>query len=91
MQSRQRADDLQMAQFLGADIHQQIFAIGIFAIDALDGVLHGGRQFAVGAAELLQQHIAEHWIGLIDVDRVHEFLDVVVHGVSFFVLVFAAP
>ena len=59
----ERADDLQVAEFLGADVHQQVFARGIFAIEALDGVLHGGGEFAVGAAELLQQHIAERGIG----------------------------
>ncbi len=42
MHARQRSDDLQMAEFLGADVHQQIFAGGVFAIEALHRVLHRG-------------------------------------------------
>ena len=73
-------DDFEMAQFLGADIHQQIFAVRIFAVQALDRILHGGGEFAIRAAELLKQHVAETRIGLVDADRVHKFLDVVIHG-----------
>ena len=83
MHARQRADDLEMAQFLGADVHQQILAVRIIAIEALNGILHGGGEFAVGAAELLQQHVAETRIGLVDADGVHQFLDVVIHGKTF--------
>jgi hypothetical protein len=36
MHPRQQPDDLQMAQLLCADIHQQVFAVGILAIQALD-------------------------------------------------------
>ena len=79
MQPRERADDFEMAQFLGADIHQEILAVRIFAIETLDGVLHGGRQLAVSAAELLQQHVAKPRIGLVDPDCEHELLDVVIH------------
>ena len=73
------ADDLQMAQLLGADVHQQVFALRILAIEALDGILHGRGELAVGAAELLEQHVAEPRIGLVDPHRVHEFLDVMIH------------
>jgi hypothetical protein len=38
---------------------------------------------AVSTAELLKQHIAKSRIGLVDVDCVHEFLNVVIHGSSF--------
>ena len=75
-----RADDLQMAQFLGADVHQQVFALRILAIEALDRILHRGGELAVGAAELLEQHIAETRIRLVDADGVHQLLDVVIHG-----------
>ena len=64
MHPREGADDFQMTEFLGADVHQQILAIRIFAIEALDRVLHGGGKFAVGAAELLEQHVAEARIRL---------------------------
>ena len=59
MQPRQRADDFQVAELLGADVHEQILALGIFAVQPLNRVLHGSRQLAVGAAELLQQHISK--------------------------------
>ena len=59
MHAGERADDLQMTQLFGADIHQQIFALRVIAVQALNGILHGGSKFAVGAAELLQQHVAE--------------------------------
>jgi hypothetical protein len=40
VQASERADDLQVAQFLGADVHQEILAVRIVAIQALDGMLH---------------------------------------------------
>ena len=69
-----------MAELLGADVHQKVFAIWIFAIEALDRVLHRRRELAVGTAELLKQHIAELRIGLIDTDGVHKLFDVMIHG-----------
>ncbi len=75
----QSADDFQMAQFLGADIHQQVLAARIVAVQALNGILHGSGEFAVGAAKLLEQHVAERGIGLVDPDRVHQLFDVVIH------------
>ena len=74
-----RADDLEMTEFLGADIHQQVLAVGILAVESLNGILHGGGQLAVGAAELFKQHVAEPRVGLVDSDRIHQFFDVVVH------------
>ena len=46
------------------------------------GILHRGGEFAVGPAELLQQHIAEARIGLTDPDRIHQLFYVVIHAVS---------
>ena len=69
-----------MAELLGADVHQKVFAIGIFAIEALNGVLHRRRELAIGTAELLEQHIAEGRIGFVDTDGVHKLLDVMIHG-----------
>jgi hypothetical protein len=43
------ADDFEMAKFFGADVHQQVFAIRIFAIQPLYRILHRGREFAVRA------------------------------------------
>ena len=63
MHAGQRADDLQVAQLLGADVHQQVFARRIVAVESLDRVLHRGGELAVGAAELLQQHVAESGSG----------------------------
>ena len=59
MHARQRADDLEVAEFLRPNVHQEIFSLRVFAIQALDRVLHGGGKLAVGAAELLEQHVAE--------------------------------
>ncbi len=64
MQARQRADDLQVAQLLGADVHQQILALRIVAVQSLNRILHRGGELAVGAAELFEQHVAEPRIGL---------------------------
>jgi hypothetical protein len=69
-----------MAELLGADVHQKVFAVWIFAIEALDRVLHRRRELAIGTAELLKQHIAELWIRLIDTDGVHKLFDVMIHG-----------
>ena len=66
MHARERADDFQMAQFFRADVHQQVFAFRIVAIEALNGILHGRGEFAIGAAELLQQHVAESRVGHAD-------------------------
>ncbi len=82
MQARQGADDFQMAQLFGADVHQQVFASGIVAVQSLNCVLHGRRQLAVCASELFEQHVAKPRIRLIDMHGVHELLDVVIHKVS---------
>ena len=84
MHAGERADDLKMAEFFGADIHQQVFAAGIFAVKTLDGILHRRGKLAVGAAELFQKHIAETRIGLVNADGVHKFLDMMIHCIAFF-------
>ena len=63
-----------MAEFLGADVHQEILAVGIFAVESLDRVLHRGGQLAVGAAELFEEHIAEPYIGFVDAHGEHKCL-----------------
>jgi hypothetical protein len=80
VQPRQRPDHLEVTQFLGADIHQKVLAGRVLAIESLDRVLHGGGELAIGAAELLQEHVAEFRVRLVDADRVHELFDVVIHG-----------
>ena len=82
MQARERSDDLQMTQLFGADVHQQVFPLGILAVQTLNGVLHCRGKLSVGAAELLEQHIAELWIRGVDAHGVHQFLDVVIHAAS---------
>ena len=79
MQAGKAADDLKVAEFLGSDIHQEVFAVGIFAIQALDRVLHRRCEFAVGTAELLKQHVAETRIRFVDANGVHELFDVMIH------------
>jgi len=69
-----------MAQFFGTDIHQQVFAIRILAVQTLYQILHRGREFAIGAAELLKEHVTKSWIRFVDADGEHQFLDVVIHG-----------
>ena len=76
------ADDLEVAQLLGADVHQQVFALRVLAIESLDRILHRRSELAVGAAELLEQHVAEARVRLVDPDGVHELLDVMIHGSS---------
>jgi len=39
-------------------------------------------ELAVGSAELLEKQVAEFHIGCADVDGVHEFFNVVVHGLT---------
>ena len=63
MQARQGADDLQMAQLFGANIHQEILALQVVAVQALNGILHRGGKLAIRAAELFQQHVAERGSG----------------------------
>ena len=69
-----------MAELFGPDIHQKVFAIGVFAIEALDGVLHRRGQLAVGSPKLLKKHVAECGIGFVDPNSVHKLFDVVIHG-----------
>ena len=79
----ERANHLQVAELFRPNIHQQVFAIRIFTIETLYGVLHGGGEFAVGSAELFQKHIAEPGVRRSDIDGVHELFDVVIHGNPF--------
>jgi len=59
VQARQRADDLEMTEFLSADVHQKVLALEVVAIQSLNGILHGGGELAIGSAELLEEHVAE--------------------------------
>src|SRR5579883_861176 len=82
MHACQNAYDLQMAQLFRADVHQQVLALQIVAVDPLDRVLHRSREFTVSAAELLEQHVAKFRIGRVDPHRVHQFFYVVIHSSS---------
>jgi hypothetical protein len=53
MHARETTDNFQMAKLLGTDIHQKVLAVRVFAIEALDRILHCGRKLAIGASELL--------------------------------------
>jgi hypothetical protein len=74
-----RAYNFKMAELFCADVHEQIFAAGIFTVKTLDGVLHGGRELTVRAAELFQQHIAEPWVWCSNLHGVHQFFYMVIH------------
>jgi hypothetical protein len=71
-----------MAKFLGADIHQEILAVRVFAIEALDRVLHRGCELAVRAPELFKEHISKTGGRFVDADGEHKLLDVMIHGRS---------
>src|SRR5829696_2157872 len=79
MHARQSADYFEMAQFLGADVHQKIFPFRVLAVQPLNRILHGGGEFTVRAAKLFKQHVAETWIRLIHSDGVHELFDMMIH------------
>jgi len=81
MHPRQGADDLKMAQLFCADVHQHVFPFGVVTIEALNRILHGSGEFAVGAAKLLQQHVAESRIRCTDLYGVHQLLNMVIHSV----------
>jgi hypothetical protein len=83
MKSRKGANDFQMAQLFGADVHQQIFASGVIAVKSLDRILHRGSQLSILSAKLLQQHAAKLGIWLIDTNGIHQLFNVVIHGASF--------
>ena len=62
-----------------ADVHQEILAVRIFAIQTLNGILHCRGEFAVGTSELFEEHIAKTRIRLVDANGVHKFFDVMIH------------
>jgi hypothetical protein len=80
MHPRQASHDLEMAKFLGADIHQEILAVRVLAIEALDRILHRGCEFTVRAPELFKEHISKTRVRFVDADGEHELLDVMIHG-----------
>jgi hypothetical protein len=77
---RQASHDLEMAKFLGADIHQEILAVRVFAIWPCIELLHRGCEFTVRAPELFKEHIAKTRVRSVDADGEHELLDVMIHG-----------
>ena len=58
MKAGKAADHFEVAELFGPDIHEKVFAIGVFAIEALDGVLHRRGELAVGSPKLLKKHVA---------------------------------
>ena len=59
------ADDFEVAQLFGGDIHQHVVfvRIGVVAGERLHEILHRGFQLAVAAAELFEQQPREAGIG----------------------------
>jgi hypothetical protein len=80
MHPGERPDHFQVAEFLRPDVHQEVFAFRVVAVEPLHGILHGGGKFSVCAAELFKEHIAESRIGYTDADGVHQLFDMVVHA-----------
>jgi hypothetical protein len=68
-----------MAEFFGSDIHQEVLAFWILAVETLNRVLHGRSQFAVGTAELFEKHVTESDVRLVDAHGEHQFFYVVIH------------
>jgi hypothetical protein len=62
------ADDLEMAELFGGDVHEQVVLvrIGLPCSKCLHEVLHGGLQLPIAAAELLQQETGEARVGTRD-------------------------
>ena len=79
MQSGECADHLKVAQLLGSSIHEQIFQLGVVAVEPLDGILHRRGEFAISTAAVLQEHVAESRVGYPDSDRIHELLNVLIN------------
>src|SRR5205085_12355411 len=59
MHAGQGTDYLQVTQFLSTNVHQQVFAVRVLAVQTLDRVLHCGRELSISAAELFQKHDAK--------------------------------
>jgi hypothetical protein len=82
VQTRERADDLEVAELFGADVHEEIFAFRVLTIQSLNGVLHRRREFTIRAAELLEQHVAKPRVRNVNSHGVHQLLYMVVHAAS---------
>jgi hypothetical protein len=59
VQTRERTDDLQMAELFGANVHEEVLAFRILTVEPLNRILHGRRELTVRAAELLEEHVAK--------------------------------
>jgi hypothetical protein len=68
------AHDFEMAQFFGADVHQQVLAIRILAVQTLDRILHRGRELTIRPSALFKKHVAEAGVRLVDANGDHHFL-----------------
>src|SRR5688572_1696734 len=79
MHSSKCSHNFQMAQFLSPNIHEQVLSCHVGAVQSLNRILHRGREFPIGAAELFKKHIAKAWIGFIDTHGIHELFNVMIH------------
>ena len=65
MHAYEIADNFEMAKLFGSDVDEKVAASEVVdAAPALDGVLHGSGEFAVGSAELFKKHVAEGTSGV---------------------------
>lgn len=78
--SDDKADHLEIAQFLGGDIEQHFRAARIVLGEALREIAHRGGELAIGPAELLEQQRGQRRVRLGDADGVLQALAVHEHG-----------
>src|SRR4051794_1873977 len=69
-----------MAQFLGRDVDQHVFAARIVLRNPLGEVAHSRGEFAVRPAELFEEKAGQHRVRLRHAHCVHEPLVVHKHG-----------
>ncbi|MNS07037.1 hypothetical protein D3C72_384720 [compost metagenome] len=79
-----RADDLEVAQLLRGDVHQQVATPHVLVSQSLGEVAHGGRQLTLGSAELFEHESGQGRIGFGDPHRIHQLL--VMHEHDRFIL-----
>jgi hypothetical protein len=77
MEAGKSADHLQMAELFGADIHQKVFPFSIFAIQALNGILHRGRQLSISAPNCSRSILPKRGSG--SSTRIHKLFYMMIH------------
>ena len=79
---RQRADDLEVAQLLGADVHQQVFALRIVAVEPWMEYCIAAASSPFAPPNCSSSMLPNLGSGCIDPHGVHQLLHVVIHETS---------